>query len=245
MPQYPNFPRSFGVLYYPGFEVLDIAGPLEALNVLSRMKGFEDMELSIISKTLDPVNVGPIAPDTTSQSFTGRQRYLPTHTFADAPPLDVLMIPGGFGSADPLPSGGKPDIGGYVDFARKAFNGLEGRQPLKYLFTVCNGTVIAAKAGILDGRKATTNKDGWDAITPLGPKTHWIAKARWVSSGNVWTTSGVSAGGDGMLAWMNSILPDEVVTTVENNMEWIRVKSADNDPFAEIEGCQDVLPKEK
>ncbi|KAI9663720.1 MAG: hypothetical protein M1821_007210 [Bathelium mastoideum] len=245
MSQYPKFPKSFGVLYYPAFEVLDIAGPLEALNVLSRMKGFEDMELSIISKTLDPVSVGPIAPNTTSQNFAGRQRYLPTHTFADAPPLDVLIIPGGAGSADPSPGGGKPDIQGYIDFARKAYNGLDGRRPLKYLITVCNGTIVAAKAGILDGHKATTNKDGWDDITPLGPRTHWIAKARWISSGNIWTTSGVSAGTDGVLAWMDSMLPDEIATKVAVNIEWIRAQSADDDPFAEIEGCKDVLPKEK
>ena len=74
----------------------------------------------------------------------------------------------------------------------------------------------------------------------MGPKTHWIAKARWVDSGRIWTTSGVSAGADGVLAWMESLIPKETLTYVVNTMEWIRAESADNDPFAEIFGCQDV-----
>jgi hypothetical protein len=44
---------------------------------------------------------------------------------------------------------------------------------------VCNGAGLAARAGVLDGHKATTNKQMWKAITPLGPKTHWVAHARY------------------------------------------------------------------
>ena len=235
-----SFPKSFGVLLYPQFEVLDVAAPIEALNVLARLEGYEDMTLSIISKTLDPISVGPIAPDTRSLGFAGTQLYLPTHTFETAPQLDVLLVPGGLGSMDPLPGGGKPDIEGHVAFLQNAFHGLNGRTSLRYLISVCNGSILLLKAGLLDGHRATTNKDGWKLITAMGPKTNWIAKARWVDSGRIWTTSGVSAGADGVLAWMESLLPKETVAQVINTMEWIRAENADNDPFAEIFGCQDV-----
>lgn len=235
-----SFPKSFGVLLYPQFEVLDVAAPIEALNVLARLEGYEDMRLSIISKTLDPVSVGPIAPDTKSLGFAGTQLYIPTHTFETVPHLDVLLVPGGLGSMDPLPGGGKPDIEDHITFLQDVFHGLKGKTPLKYLISVCNGSILLLKAGLLDGQTATTNKDGWKYITGMGPKTNWIAKARWVDSGRIWTTSGVSAGADGVLAWMESLIPKETLTQVVNTMEWIRAENADNDPFAAIFRCQDV-----
>lgn len=235
-----EFPRSFGVLLYPQFEVLDIAGPVEALNVLSRRDGYEGMKLSLISKTLEPVGVGPIAPDTRAAGFLNPQIYPPTHTFDTAPEIDVLLVPGGLGSMDPLPGGGRPDIEGHIDFIRKAFYGLDGRKPLKYLISICNGSILLIKAGVLAGQTATTNKDGWKIITQMGPKTNWVGKARWVDSGRIWTTSGVSAGTDGVLAWMESLVPEETLSYVVKTMEWIRAENSDNDPFAEIFGCEDV-----
>ena len=239
-----KFPRSFGLLIYPQFEVLDAMGPIEALNCLARTPGFEDMTLSIISKTLDPVSVGPLPPDTLGQNFTGRQVFTPTHTFETAPHLDVLLVPGGLGSVDPHPAGSKIDIDGHVQFVKNAYNGTGGRKPLQYLISVCNGPLLLLKAEVLDGHKATTNKDWWSSITAQGPKTHWIAKARWVDSGRIWSTSGVSAGTDGVLAWMQSLIGPEIVESIVDNMEWIRAESADNDPFAIKFGCKDVPPKE-
>ncbi|KXL46419.1 hypothetical protein M433DRAFT_159204 [Acidomyces richmondensis BFW] len=132
---------------------------------------------------------------------------MPTHTYEPAPHLDDLIVAGGIGSIDPLLSGAQLEIYGHVEFIRRGFHGLNGRKPLRYLISVCNGAILFAKAGVLDGHKATTNKDGWKDITPLSPRTRWIAKARWVESGRVWATSGVSAGTDGILAWMQQLLP--------------------------------------
>ena len=68
----------------------------------------------------------------------------------------------------------------------------EAYQDVKYLMTVCTGAGIAARAGILDGKNATTNKAAWNETTALGPNVKWISHARWVVDGNIWTTSGVS-----------------------------------------------------
>ncbi|KAF7198607.1 Isonitrile hydratase [Pseudocercospora fuligena] len=230
-----DFPKSFGALYFPGFEVLDIAGPLEALNCLSRFPGFEDLKLSIISKTLDPISVG-------ENSFMNSQKYLPTHTFKTAPQLDVLLIPGGVGAAPtPFPDGTDfTHMKEYLDFIRSTYHGSGGRKPLKYIISICNGAGLLAGSGILDGKKATTNKDFFKQVAALGPKTHWVSHARWVNDGNIWTTSGVSAGADGVLAWMSSLLPEETVKGVVDGMEWIRAKTAENDPFAG--GLEDVRP---
>ena len=129
-------PLSYGALLYPGFEVLDIAGPLEALNTLSRIDGQEGMTLSIISKTMDPINPGP--PNAKGSTFTSKQQYLPTHTFDNAPKVDVLLVPGGFGSLPPA------DTEAEVEFIRKVYRG-DGCPPLQYLFTVCTGSALAAQ----------------------------------------------------------------------------------------------------
>ena len=73
---------------------------------------------------------------------------------------------------------------------------------LRYLFIVCTGLAIAASAGLLDGLRAMSNKAAWKQVTVCGPRTYWIAQRRWVVLGKVWTTSGVSAGLDGMMAFL-------------------------------------------
>ena len=133
-PSYP--PISYGALLYPGFCVLDIAGPLEALNTLARLDGHEGMTLSMISKTMDPVTPG--GPDDKGMAFMSKQQWLPTHTFENAPKIDILMIPGGWGSLPPA------DVTAEVDFVRKIYQG-QGYSPLRYLFTICTGAVLAAQ----------------------------------------------------------------------------------------------------
>jgi transcriptional regulator GlxA family with amidase domain len=231
-----KFPKSFGLLLFPQFEILDVAGPVEALNCLARFPGFEDMKLSIVSRTLEPLNPGPVAPDTKGCNFIGVQQWIPTHTYKDAPPLDCLIVPGGFGV--------EKDVDDAVAFIRDTYCGRDGHPPLQYLISVCNGTTLLARSGVLDGKTATTSKMEWEKVTALGRKTNWIAKARWVADGNIWTTSGVSAGLDGVVAWMHSLLPKDVVNRITEIMEYSPVESADNDPFAAMSGCKDVPPKE-
>ena len=102
---------------------------------------------------------------------------------------------------------------------------------------------LSHEAGILDGHSATTNKVVFNQVAAYGPKTHWIGHARWVVSDNIWTTSGVSAGTDGMIAWMASLFPNEVVEEVVNQgMEYNREKDASNDPFAKINNVKDIPP---
>jgi putative intracellular protease/amidase len=127
---------SYGVLLYPGFGVLDIAGPLEVLNTLSGMNGLERMTLSVLSKTMDPINLG--SPGQRGVNFKSKQQYLPTHTFDNAPNIDVLLVPGGWGSLPPA------DTTAEVDFIRKAYRG-DGCPPLQYLFTICTGSALAAQ----------------------------------------------------------------------------------------------------
>ena len=233
-----KIPRSYGLLLFPGFEVLDAAGPIEILNVYSNYYDKkQEIKLSVIAQTMDPVTPGPVTAEQNGINFTGQQLYKPTHTFETAPVLDVLIVPGGRGTR-----GSEEHLKPLLNFISKTYHGSDGKPPLKYLFSICTGSDLFARAGVLDGEKATTNKRAWKDVTPHGPKTHWIAKARWVESGRVWTTSGVSAGIDGMVALLAKIYDDNVAETVCNIVEHERIKDSGSDPFADMNGCKDVLP---
>jgi len=95
-----------------------------------------------------------------SSSFA--EFILPTHTFDTAPAdIEVLIVPGGLGNRQPaaIPT---------VDFIRKVYPSL------RYLITVCTGSGLAARAGVLDGKKATTNKWAFGETSKLGPKTQYV-----------------------------------------------------------------------
>jgi transcriptional regulator GlxA family with amidase domain len=126
----------------------------------------------------------------------------------------------------------------------KLINFIRNRYPkLQYLITVCTGAALAAQAGVLDGHNATTNKMRFNSTVEFGPKTYWVAQARWVQSGNIWSSSGVSAGTDAVIAWIEALYGNDTVTAVINEMEYNRVTDPHDDPFAALYGDVDVPPK--
>jgi len=222
VPQTGQPPTLFGVVVFPGFQALDAFGPLDALNTLAHSI---PLNLSVIAATLDPVSTKPNPsanfPNPHNSNFA--QSILPTHTFDNAPALDVLIIPGGMGSAD-------PEILSAVNFVKKVY------PDLKYLITVCSGATIAARAGVLDGKRATTNKMLWAMLVASGPQVKWVPHARWVVDGNIWTSSGVTAGLDAVFAFIEVVYGSKAAETVANMLEYERHTDPSWDPFAELYG---------
>ena len=139
----PNHPTSYALILYPGFQALDVFGPLDALNILS--SEIPNLSLSIIAPTLSPVSTKhPFGPNKDSNFG---ESVVPTHTF-DNPPdnIEVLFIPGGYGTRD------EEIMGPMVECVK----GLIPR--VKYVLTVCTGSIVLARTGLLDGKRATTNK---------------------------------------------------------------------------------------
>ncbi|KAI2637734.1 class I glutamine amidotransferase-like protein [Hypomontagnella submonticulosa] len=206
-------PTRFAVALFPGFQALDVFGPLDILNLLSKRT---PLSLHVLAATLDPVPTGtPITGHTTSQSI------VPTRTFADGfDDIDVLLVPGGFGTRIP------ENVAPVVEFIRAAY------PKLRFLLTVCTGSAVAAQSGVLDGRRATSNKRAWAWATAQGPKVTWVRHARWVTDGNVWTSSGISAGIDMMYAFVAAQFGEAVAQDVANASEYVRNTDPDVDPFA-------------
>ncbi|KAL5340839.1 class I glutamine amidotransferase-like protein [Aspergillus crustosus] len=220
-------PLRIGLVLFPGFQALDAFGPIDCLNVLSRTY---PLTLSILSHTLDPVSTAVSSSSsstpTSSTPIAISQSVVPTHTFSTAPDLDVLLVPGGLGTRL-LDS---DSIKASIEFIADVYPSLQ------YLITVCTGSALAAKAGVLDGKKATTNKRAFKEVTAWREDVEWVARARWVVDGNVWTSSGVSAGIDVILAWIGSVYGEEVARGIAVGFEYTRHEDAEEDPFAGLYG---------
>ena len=207
----PPSPLRIGGLLYPNFELLDMFGPLEMFSLL----GAERASISMIAQKVGPVPAamggdGPLGP-----------RVMADHGFADAPKLDVLLVPGGFG----------------------AFSELENAAMLSYLrargedtpliASVCTGSALLAKAGLLDGLRATSNKQFFSLARAQSEKVDWVETARWVDAGRIITSSGVSAGTDMALAIISRILGEEAAEQAAVAAEYIWHRNPDEDPFAD------------
>lgn len=195
--------RSIGALVFPNFETLDLFGPVQ---MFGSVKGAFDF--SIVGENTKPV------PSRHGQSIEVDQ------TFDDNRGYDLLLIPGGPGTWD------------HVENVRLLDWIVTASQRAEIIMSVCTGAAFLAKAGLLDGASATTNKIDFDWVTQFGDDVSWQGRARWVQDGKFYTSSGVSAGMDMSLAVIEHLLGAEAADGAANHSEYVRQRDPDNDPFA-------------
>jgi transcriptional regulator GlxA family with amidase domain len=105
-------------------------------------------------------------------------------SWENAPHLDFLLVPGGIGTRKEVDN-------------QELVNWIKARSAdTDITMSVCTGAALLAKAGVLDGHKATTNKRAFNWVAEQSTKADWVRKARWVDDGPVVTSSGISAGMD-------------------------------------------------
>lgn len=199
--------RRLGVVLFPGFELLDVFGPAEMFGVL---KG--QVEVSLVAQTAGPV-----------PSAQGPSAVAP-YGFADCPHLDLILVPGGIGTRDEV------DNPVMLEWLRVRVAAAE------VAMTVCTGTSLLARAGVLDGHRATTNKMVFQWVAEQGPKVTWVKEARWVEDGKFVTSSGVSAGMDMALAVIGRLFGAETSRVVALGTEYEWHQDAGWDPFARAHG---------
>jgi transcriptional regulator GlxA family with amidase domain len=202
-PVEPKGSRTIGIVLYPKFELLDVYGPAEILgNLGSRMKVVMVAE-----------KAGPVA------SAQGPQ-VVADSSFEDCPQLDLLLVPGGFGTITQLNNAALLDW-------------LRDRAPkAEMIMSVCSGSALLAKAGLLDGRRATSNKRYFQFAVDQGPKVQWVKEARWVDDGDRVTSSGVSAGIDMALHVVDRLYGTKTAEQIADGTEYQWHRDPTNDPFA-------------
>jgi cyclohexyl-isocyanide hydratase len=156
-------PLEIGMLLYPGFTLLDLVGPLTAFSMHSK--------IHLLWKSLEPV-----------VSDSGDIKMLPTTMFRDCPAkLDVLFVPGGFGTFEAIKDAE------LIDFLKDA------APRASYITSVCSGALILGAAGLLQGYRATTHWACHDMLSQFGALP---VNARVVADRDRFTGGGVTAGID-------------------------------------------------
>ncbi|KAF2108328.1 class I glutamine amidotransferase-like protein [Lophiotrema nucula] len=219
---FPNGkPQSYGIVLFRAFDLVDVYGPLEILQMVGNS---HHIDVALISDSLDTIVTEPLLALMNPYNSTAFPELPPTHTFETAPKeFDVLIIPGGAGMRSP-----------YINSTLKYIK--ETTPNVKHVITICTGSGLAARAGILNGKKATTNKTSWPGIIPFGPNTTWIPHARWVEddSGSppIWSSSGVTAGLDLIFHFVETFYGKDNATSIAKLMEYERHTDPSWDPFA-------------
>ncbi|GAA4735651.1 DJ-1/PfpI family protein [Nocardioides endophyticus] len=190
--------RTVAILVFDDVEVLDFAGPYEVFNVAGELG--EGSPFSVFS-------VG-----VTSAPAVGRGGFTvqPTYSIDDAPPSDVLVVPGGAGTR-PLLKDGR-----LIAWLRE--RGAE----VEVLLSVCTGALLLGAAGLLERKSATTHHDAFDELAALSPTTHVVRGQRFVRSDERTVTSaGVSAGVDASLYVVQELTGAETRERTVAEMEWM------------------------
>ncbi len=158
---------KLAVLLFDDFETLDVFGPVE---IFGRLQ--EHFQISFYAGEAGLV-----------KNRHGVSVMAKNLDELDGKP-DVFLIPGGFGTRIEVEN---------APFVRKIRRIADSAS---YVLTVCTGAALLARTGLLDGRRATSNKRAFSWVRSQGEKVEWIPKARWVVDGKYYTSSGVSAGMD-------------------------------------------------
>jgi transcriptional regulator GlxA family with amidase domain len=201
---------NVGIFIFDGVEVLDFAGPFE---VFSRTR----LEPGLESRRTDdtaPFRVFTVAQNLVPIMATGGLRVLPTHDFATVPPIELFVVPGGFGSRPLL------DDVAVLDWIRRT------AAHASYVTSVCTGSLLLAATGLLRGCRATTHWGAVGLLATLDP-TITIEKELRVVNDGIITSAGVSAGIDMALSVVESLHGQAVANETAHFMEYQRVPVSD------------------
>ena len=193
---------DFNIFLFNDFETLDVFGPVEIIGKLNDVYKMKFFSLK-----------GGIV--------TSRQKTeIVTKSYTEIDFSGILFVPGGQGT-------------------RKLVNNEDTILLLRkiaksslYCITVCTGTALLAKTGLLNGVKATSNKRAFEWVKSVNLEVHWVYKARWVHDNKFYTSSGVSAGIDMILGFVADKFSKEKAIEIAENIEYVWNDDPSEDIFA-------------
>ena len=191
------------VLVFDGVEVLDFAGPYEVFSRTRLVAGFESRR----SDESAPFRVFTVAHEQREIVATGGLRVTANFTFADAPPVDLLVVPGGFGTRRLV------EHAATLDWIRRV------AADAQLVTSVCTGAALLARAGLLRGKRATTHYGSYDWLASIDPTITVEKGVRFVDDGIV-SSAGVSAGIDMAFAVVEKRCGREVAEETARYIEY-------------------------
>jgi transcriptional regulator GlxA family with amidase domain len=193
--------RRVGILIFPEVEVLDFCGPFE---VLSATRLDEDRRREEPS----PYEVILVAEHPGVVVATGGLKVVADHDLEGCPVLDVLVVPGGWGTRKEMTN---DRLVAWI---------AERSRRVSTLASVCTGSLLLAKAGLLDGRRATTHWKVLDEMRALFPAIALVNDEHVVEDGDVLTSAGISAGIDLALRMVARHHGEGVARATARHMEY-------------------------
>jgi transcriptional regulator GlxA family with amidase domain len=195
-------PRTVGILIFPEVEILDFCGPFEVFASAALQAETED------SRERRLFEVFTIAEHSDVVRCRGGLLVQPNHTLDDHPSLDLVVIPGGYGTRSQREN---PVVLDWI--TRQRHGGA-------LTTSVCTGAFLLGAAGLLDGKRATTHWTTIDGLRDIHPAVDVLADARVVDEGDIITSAGVSAGIDMALHVVRRLHGDEVARRTARDMEY-------------------------
>ena len=192
------------IMLFDEFETLDVFGPVE---VFGRLKN--DYKIKFYS-----LSGGDISNSHGVTIFTKKLEEIKAGA-------DIFLITGGCGTRTEVNN---------VALLNAI---LEISEWSKYVLTVCTGSALLAKTGLLDFKNATTNKIAFDWVITNGNNVNWVRKARWVVDGKYYTSSGVSAGMDMTLNFLKDLHGIVIARQVAQQIEYEWTEDSNNDNFSQ------------
>jgi putative intracellular protease/amidase len=194
---------NIAILLFEDFETLDVFGPVE---IFGRIKDHYLINFYSESGGLVKNNHGVAIQ-------TEKLENIKNDT-------GIFLIPGGYGTRREV------DNHQLIDKIK------EISRVSNFVLTVCTGTSLLAKTGLLDGKRATSNKRAFDWVITHGEKVNWIRKARWIKDEKFYTSAGVSAGMDMTLGFLSDIHGIEFARKIAFEIEYNWVEDMKEDAFS-------------
>jgi transcriptional regulator GlxA family with amidase domain len=191
-----NRTRLVAVLLFDDVEVLDFAGPFEVFGVTGKRDNATPFEVATVAERAGEINA--------RNGLTVTPRY----SFADCPPPDVLVVPGGYGTRREMHN-------------ERVIAWIRAQAPTaEVIFSVCTGALLLAQAGLLDGIEVTTHHGALDLLASTAPDTIVRSDRRFIDNGSVITSAGVAAGIDASLHVVARLLGEPQARETAEYMEY-------------------------
>jgi len=199
-----NGPRlAVGIFIFDDVEVLDFAGPFEVFSRTRTVAGADSRRTDDSA----PFETFTVARSRDTITAIGGLRVVPQYSWADAPAIDILVVPGGFGTRGLLHD--EPTLAWIRETAGRS----------RQVTSVCTGALLLAKIGLLRGKRATTHWAGLELLASIDP-TIQVQRDRRVVHDGIFTSAGVSAGIDMSFAVVEQICGRAVAAETAHYIEY-------------------------
>jgi transcriptional regulator GlxA family with amidase domain len=193
--------KSVGILIFPQVEVLDFCGPFEVFSVTRldearRRDEPSPFEVILVAASIDPIRA------------TGGLRVVPDYELQNCPRLDLLVVPGGWGTR------------GLVSDERVVRWIRERAAVAEITASVCTGSFLLGQAGLLEGLRATTHWQSLDRMEQTFPRISVVRDQHVVEEGSIFSSAGISAGIDMALRVVARLHGETVARATARYMEY-------------------------